>query len=65
VLAGGIAKALTIEIKVAAPEGKLAKAGLSVINPPYGFAAEMRAVAGLLMPRLAAQVTLTWLAGSE
>ena len=65
VLAGGIAKALTIEVKVAAPEGKLAKAGLLAINPPYGFEAEMRAMAGLLAPRLEGEITLTWVAGSE
>lgn len=65
VLAGGVAKAMTIEIKVTAPEGKLSKAGLLVINPPYGFEAEMRAAAGLLEPWLEAEITLTWLAGNE
>jgi 23S rRNA (adenine2030-N6)-methyltransferase len=65
VLAGGIAKALTVEIKVTAPEGKLSKAGLLVINPPYGFETEMRAAAGLLAPRLEGKITPTWRAGSE
>ena len=64
-LAAGIAKALTVEVKVTAPEGRLAKAGLLVINPPYGFEAEMRAAAGLLAPRLEGDIALTWVAGSE
>ena len=65
VLAGGIAKALTIEIRIVAPEGKLDRAGLLVINPPYGFEAEMGQVARLLGPRLDGEITLTWVAGSE
>jgi 23S rRNA (adenine2030-N6)-methyltransferase len=65
VLAGGIAKAMTIEIKVAAAEGKLSRAGLLVINPPYGFAAEMQAAARLLAPRLGGEIAFAWVAGSE
>jgi len=65
VLAGGIAKALTIEIRIVAPEGKLDRAGLLVINPPYGFEAEMGQVAQLLGPRLDGEIALTWVAGSE
>ena len=59
VLAGGIAKAIAISTKVPAPEGKLNCAGLLVINPPYGFAAEMQRAAGLLAPRLDGEITLT------
>lgn len=70
VLAGGAQKALTVDIAVP-PEGeKLARAGLLVINPPYGFAAAMEAIAGILAPRLGrdgapARVALAWLAGAE
>lgn len=66
VLAGGAPKILRAEIAIPAPEGKLARAGLLVLNPPFGFAAQMQAVAGLVAPRLdGAQVGLDWLAGSE
>jgi 23S rRNA (adenine2030-N6)-methyltransferase len=65
VLAGGIAKAMTVEIKIAMPEGKLDRAGLLVVNPPYGFEAQMRAAAGFLAPRLEAEIDLAWVAGSE
>jgi 23S rRNA (adenine2030-N6)-methyltransferase len=65
VLAGGIDKALRVDTKVAAPQGKLDRAGLLVINPPYGFEAQMRAAAGLLAPRLAGEIGLTWAAGRE
>ena len=64
VLAGGVQKALTIEIAVAPDEGKLARAGILVINPPYGFAAVLQAVAAILAPRLG-PVTLAWLTGAE
>jgi 23S rRNA (adenine2030-N6)-methyltransferase len=65
VLAGGIAKAMVIDTMVAAPEGKLSRAGLLVINPPYGFDAAMRAMAAVIAPLLGATITSTWLAGSE
>jgi 23S rRNA (adenine2030-N6)-methyltransferase len=65
VLAGGAAKAMTIEASISAPEGKLARAGLLVINPPYGFDAAMQACAGLIAPRLEATIQTSWLAGTE
>jgi len=65
VLAGGIAKAMTIDTRISAPEGKLARAGLLVINPPFGFAAAMDHAARLLAPRLDATITQAWLAGAE
>ncbi|HWU57056.1 MAG TPA: 23S rRNA (adenine(2030)-N(6))-methyltransferase RlmJ [Rhizomicrobium sp.] len=64
-LAGGVTKALAINAKVTAPEGKLSRAGLLVVNPPYGFEAEMREAARLLAPRLDGEITLAWAAGSE
>ena len=65
VLAGGIARAMGVVTKVTATEGKLDRAGLLVVNPPYGFEAQMRAAAGLVAPRLEGEIGLAWLAGSE
>jgi 23S rRNA (adenine2030-N6)-methyltransferase len=65
VLASGIAKAMTIDAQIPAPEGKLARAGLLVINPPYGFAAGMEQAAQRLGPRLEGAVTQAWLVGTE
>ena len=65
VLAGGIDKALIIEVKVPAPEGKLGRAGLLVVNPPYGFDAAMREAGRLLAPLLGGEITIGWWAGAE
>ena len=65
VLAGGIAKALAVETRISAPEGKLARASLLVINPPFGFATVMEQSARLLAPRLDAVIAQAWLAGAE
>ena len=70
VLAGGLQKALTVEIAVPPEDEKLSRAGLLVINPPYGFAAAMEPVAAILAPRLGrdgapASIALAWLAGAE
>ena len=54
--ANGIAPLLRIEIDVGrdadADKERLAAAGLLVVNPPYGFDAEMRKIAAILAPRL-------------
>lgn len=71
VLAAGVAKAVTVEIAVAPASERMTRAGLLVINPPYGFAAQMQAAAAVLAPRLGAKagepadITVTWRAGSE
>ncbi len=52
------APALTIEIAVDVPEGKLGRSGLLVLNPPFGFQAEMEAVLQILEPLLAARTRL-------
>jgi 23S rRNA (adenine2030-N6)-methyltransferase len=65
VLAGGMEKALDIQIAIDAVSGKLARAGLLVINPPYGFETAMRESATLIAPLLHAQISTLWLAGSE
>jgi 23S rRNA (adenine2030-N6)-methyltransferase len=62
VLAAGGAKVLNIEIEVAAGEGKLARAGLLVLNPPFGFDTAMREILALVAPRLAGgKAELEWL----
>ena len=64
VLAGGGARALNIEIEIAAEEGKLTKAGLLVLNPPYGFDTQMGEILALIAPRLpGGQGRLEWLRG--
>jgi len=63
VLAGGAASALTLEIAIAAPEGRLSCSGLLVLNPPYGFEEDMAAVLARLEPALAARTRLERRAG--
>ncbi len=54
--------AMTIDASIAAPEGKLSKAGVLVLNPPYGFAADMKAMLDLITPRLpGGKSDLEWL----
>jgi 23S rRNA (adenine2030-N6)-methyltransferase len=65
VLTGGMVKAMTVDTAILAPEGKLARVGLLVINPPYGFGAAMRAASSIVAPLLDASITSTWLAGAE
>jgi 23S rRNA (adenine2030-N6)-methyltransferase len=57
-LSGGADRALTIEIAMAAEPGRLGKAGLLVINPPYGFRGEMAAALVLAAPLLQAETRL-------
>lgn len=65
VLTGGMEKALDIQIAIDAVPGKLARAGLLVINPPYGFETAIRQSADLIAPLLGAQISTLWLAGGE
>lgn len=65
VLAGGMEKALDIQIAIDAATDKLARAGLLVINPPYGFETAMRESAKAIAPLLGAQISTLWLAGGE
>lgn len=58
-------KALKIETAIAAPEGKLARAGVLLLNPPFGFAAQMEEALAQVAPRLKAETRLFWLAGGE
>lgn len=56
-------KALKIEVGIDAPEDKLARAATLVLNPPFGFAAEMEAALAHVAPKLKARTRLIWLAG--
>jgi 23S rRNA (adenine2030-N6)-methyltransferase len=65
----GIAPVLRLEVEIGQPDatsqGRLSAAGQLIINPPYGFEAEMEHVAAFLVPRFTsdpahpAAITLT------
>jgi 23S rRNA (adenine2030-N6)-methyltransferase len=64
VLAGAPASvpALTVDAAIAAPEGKLDRAGLLLLNPPYGFDADMHAMLAPVAGRLpGGKAVLEWL----
>ena len=63
VLASGASKALKVEIAIDAPDGKLGRAGLLLLNPPYPFESEMRVALDAVAPRLQAKVHMDWVAG--
>jgi 23S rRNA (adenine2030-N6)-methyltransferase len=65
VLAAGVAKAMIVDTQIAAPDGKLARAGVLAINPPYGMERTIRDAAAILAPRLDAVISTSWLAGGE
>ncbi len=73
VLAAGVKKALRIDIDVGASEDpigtkdRLTSAGLIVVNPPFGFAEEMRDGLAVVVPLLSpkASADLRWLVGEE
>lgn len=58
-------KALRIEATIDAPDGKLSRAAVLVLNPPFGFAGAMEEALAKAAPRLKAQTELEWLAGKE
>lgn len=64
VLSAGVTKALSVDTQISAPEGKLDRAGLLVINPPYGFDAEMFAAAQVIAAPLGADIAVKWRAGT-
>ena len=67
VLAAGAVKALRIDAAIDAKTGdkeRLARAGLIVVNPPFGFADEMAAVFSSVAKPLAARTDISWLAGA-
>ncbi len=58
-------KALRIEAAIDVPEGRLARAAVLMLNPPFGFAAAMEDALAKVAPRLKARTRLDWLAGEE
>jgi 23S rRNA (adenine2030-N6)-methyltransferase len=62
-------KMLRVDVAVDRDTERLAAAGLLVVNPPYGFAADMEAVLGRVAPSLGrdgpARIRMSWLAGGE
>jgi 23S rRNA (adenine2030-N6)-methyltransferase len=66
VLATGAGKVLRLDLaRAAASEERLTAAGLIVVNPPYGFAVDMRAALDELLPLLGAKARIEWVAGGE
>lgn len=63
VLASGAGRVLKIEISIDAPGGKLARAGLLVLNPPFQFDAEMKTALAGVATALGAATRIEWLAG--
>jgi 23S rRNA (adenine2030-N6)-methyltransferase len=54
VLTHGVERVLRIDVDVGREtDGRLSAAGLLIVNPPFGFEEEMRAVAQAIAPRLA------------
>jgi 23S rRNA (adenine2030-N6)-methyltransferase len=74
IVAAGAAKALRIDTEIDAKaclkekigdKELLARAGIIVVNPPFGFADEMTAVFSNIETPLAAHTELTWLVGES
>lgn len=65
VLAGGAERVSLVDTRISAPSGKLDRAGLLVINPPYGFEAAMFASADIVAPLLTADIAVRRLAGAD
>jgi 23S rRNA (adenine2030-N6)-methyltransferase len=63
VLTSGARKVLKLEIAIEAIEGRLGRAGLLVLNPPFTLADDMQAALALAAARLGARASLEWLAG--
>jgi len=71
VLAAGVTKALRLDIALGGPrEDRLTAAGLLIVNPPFGFAGEMKSALALVSPHLGSEdapavARIDWLIGSE
>ena len=72
ILAAGANKALRIDFDIGIADDigakeRLTSAGLIVVNPPFGFADEMRASLAIVTPRIsaAARSDIRWLVGHE
>ena len=51
-LALAVVQLADVLLQVDAGEGKLGRAGLLVLNPPFGFDTDMRDILGVIAPRL-------------
>jgi len=69
ILQTGVGKLLRIDIDTGASGERMSAAGLLVVNPPFGFAGDMRETLDVVAPKLGnggpAKTHLQWLAGSE
>jgi 23S rRNA (adenine2030-N6)-methyltransferase len=68
IVAAGAVRALRIDTEIDTRTGekeRLARAGIVVVNPPFGFADEMTAAFSLIASPLAARTELSWLAGES
>lgn len=66
ILSVGADNVLRFDIVLNTPlEERLGAAGLIIVNPPYGFEAQMRAALGPVLPRIDARIDCRWLAGHE
>jgi 23S rRNA (adenine2030-N6)-methyltransferase len=64
VMAAGVTKLLRLDIRLSkAGEGKLAAAGLLIVNPPWQLEAELKEALALVSPRLGAEIRFETLAG--
>ena len=52
-------------MSVKAEEGKLARAALLVVNPPFGFDSEMEEVLKIAAPRMTGEGQVEWLVGKD
>jgi 23S rRNA (adenine2030-N6)-methyltransferase len=69
ILAAGARNLLRLDIDIGRQDDRLSRAGLLVVNPPFGFGRDMREVLDRVAPRLgregAARTGIRWLAGGE
>lgn len=66
VLNASAARVLNIELGIDAPEGKLSRTGLLIVNPPFGFDGALRDILKIILPRLAGGTAkVEWLRGES
>jgi 23S rRNA (adenine2030-N6)-methyltransferase len=66
VLTAGPKKVLRLDVRLKAPpEGKLAAAGLLIINPPWSLEADLAEALAPVLPRLEAETRFDWLSREE
>jgi 23S rRNA (adenine2030-N6)-methyltransferase len=68
ILAAGVQRLLRIDVEVAPKDNekeRLTRAGLAIVNPPYGFEEEMRVALSVISPLLGAKYEIARLAGED